>query len=719
MPDVHQVEPSVAFPDELVRLSCVYAAREDRFRLLSIQKKLHDKVQEAAESSHIQYGPILLGSKYNKPGVHFATCSDWSRVYSQACDTALSDSFAYYTREVFPRQELAELVTSLELPRLDHRGAQILGVIHAWQTCLHPYTPKEGLGCSVPDSMLDLVASLLSLTSLILMSHDPMIYTKTALNRLITVWPTIWTWTRTLHTHNMQSHAVRAARIPPRAELDMDSFRKHYTAVFDALRSLNLPTELSALVVETEGMLPEMMATLWIEEAKDPTATLGFRSSELLCAHPLDPQINVDVLKIIINYTKDAPRSLVDLIFGRIKRNLKQPQIDTANLSMDFTFLILVQEEDLRWGSQTLRADILSHPMIVTMIMDVLTLAIDAEPRIPDSKDCLKYLNNSLRLLVILSEGIQTYEFVDKLMATTFLTSIARIVSIRMGDRKQEIREMSTYFNTLLGGTIARFGVYRSLLSNIQRDLVAMEKKYRVLPAVFDRILKHTNPFQSLFDEYRGKPVFLGCGDRQCNLIDDGRNFRRCSGCFFVCYCSRQCQQRHWREHKSLCDNMHSSAAGSRSVRLSGPDMRFIIYMLVNDMAELTPATRLAIDSSLETTTGSVRKMLVLSYDNISGERLETNIINFDDPTAVRQLAERVPQLGELWQSSCSKQSLRASGMGITIPILALLPRGPVCSDPQAMTVRMTVQIQKDDAMGNIMPDGSSGRMHVKPLHYK
>lgn len=417
--------------------------------------------------------------------------------------------------QVFPRQELAELVTSLELPRLDHRGAQILGVIHAWQTCLHPYTPKEGLGCSVPDSMLDLVASLLSLTSLILISHDPMIYTKTALNRLITVWPTIWTWTRTLHTHNMQSHAVRAARIPPRAELDMDSFRKHYTAVFDALRSLNLPTELSALVVETEGMLPEMMATLWIEEAKDPTATLGFRSSELLCAHPLDPQINVDVLKIIINYTKDAPRSLVDLIFGRIKRNLKQPQIDTANLYMDFTFLILVQEEDLRWGSQTLRADILSHPMIVTMIMDVLTLAIDAEPRIPDSKDCLKYLNNSLRLLVILSEGIQTYEFVDKLMATTFLTSIARIVSIRMGDRKQEIREMSTYFNTLLGGTIARFGVYRSLLSNIQRDLVAMEKKYRVLPAVFDRILKHTNPFQSLFDEYRGKPVFLGCGDRQ------------------------------------------------------------------------------------------------------------------------------------------------------------------------------------------------------------
>lgn len=404
-------------------------------------------------------------------------------------------------------------------PNLD---VKLISVIHAWETFLHPHTPRrEELYCSVPNSMLDSIAGLLSLTALSLFASNPNLATSATVNRLTAMWPTIWIWTRTLHMHTMRVHA---ARIAQRAECDMVSFKKQYTAVHHALLGFTqhgLPSKLAALVKETEDVL-QMMTTLWIEEAKDPVAMLGFSSSPLLCSPessdaPQRLEINFPVLERIIKRVKDAPFSLVDLVFGRIKRNLKQPQIDTDNLFKDFSFLA-IQTGDFRRGAQPLRADILAHPMVVTMTVDILTLVIDAKPRISNYKDSVRFTNFGLRLIVNLSQDIRAYELTEKLVGTTFLTSMARIASTyRMWNRADpEMSEMCKYFDKMLGNILVRFGVYRSLLSSIQRDLINMEKNHRDFPMIFLGMREHMKSLQSIFDDYkRDTPVLLSCGNRQ------------------------------------------------------------------------------------------------------------------------------------------------------------------------------------------------------------
>ena len=43
------------------------------------------------------------------------------------------------------------------------------------------------------------------------------------------------------------------------------------------------------------------------------------------------------------------------------------------------------------------------------------------------------------------------------------------------------------------------------------------------------------------------------CGKKECNIP-----FDQCGVCKAVRYCSRRCQQKHWRQHKTLCQAITS-----------------------------------------------------------------------------------------------------------------------------------------------------------------
>ena len=38
-----------------------------------------------------------------------------------------------------------------------------------------------------------------------------------------------------------------------------------------------------------------------------------------------------------------------------------------------------------------------------------------------------------------------------------------------------------------------------------------------------------------------------------CMIKNEGGSFRKCGGCGYVRYCSRECQKKHWKEHKTYC----------------------------------------------------------------------------------------------------------------------------------------------------------------------
>ena len=49
------------------------------------------------------------------------------------------------------------------------------------------------------------------------------------------------------------------------------------------------------------------------------------------------------------------------------------------------------------------------------------------------------------------------------------------------------------------------------------------------------------------------------CGVRACNV----GKLKRCTQCKAVYYCSRDCQTKHWGEHKLACKQLVAAAAAS------------------------------------------------------------------------------------------------------------------------------------------------------------
>jgi hypothetical protein len=53
------------------------------------------------------------------------------------------------------------------------------------------------------------------------------------------------------------------------------------------------------------------------------------------------------------------------------------------------------------------------------------------------------------------------------------------------------------------------------------------------------------------FKQVRGRLIERVCA--KCGMIDETNHFKRCSVCHSVFYCGKECQVKHWKEHKSVC----------------------------------------------------------------------------------------------------------------------------------------------------------------------
>jgi len=61
---------------------------------------------------------------------------------------------------------------------------------------------------------------------------------------------------------------------------------------------------------------------------------------------------------------------------------------------------------------------------------------------------------------------------------------------------------------------------------------------------------------ENYFDE-----ILVGRGCMSCGRVSGTEVLRRCSGCYVVKYCSRECQKKEWRDHKIVCEAFHGDRA--------------------------------------------------------------------------------------------------------------------------------------------------------------
>ncbi|KAF7973070.1 hypothetical protein HWV62_5298 [Athelia sp. TMB] len=397
----------------------------------------------------------------------------------------------------------------------------------AWETFIHRDTPKDVraldyLRIDSSPNPID-VSRLLSVISSSIMKLPLAAGSEfTFLDRLVLMWPSIWTWIQTLHRYQMRSRLSRAGTL--KTGVGWSRTVALYDTIILALRSFtspDLPRRLAVLVEESS--VAQMMAQLWIDEANDPTSRLGFGANQLLCSNK-HPHINADVLRNIIDGAQDGPNGPADLLFSRIKNNLMKVHLDASNLGGDLNLLHAQIEGDsvcCKIGADaaassngspqnrvspptTMQPYILSHPMVTTTMVAILELVVEAESRIKEPEEYFFLLKKVLQIIMALSQKLQAYKVVRQLLGTSFFTLMSRIAPpVQPQTRTQGMNDFLKVSRILLVELIPRFAVYRSYLSDIHHDLITAHKKCRIIPGGhLNKLYSRVKPYRAVCEDY-------------------------------------------------------------------------------------------------------------------------------------------------------------------------------------------------------------------------
>lgn len=317
-----------------------------------------------------------------------------------------------------------------------------------------------------------------------------------------------------------------------------------------------------------------MLAAIWIEEGVDTTAAKGFRASLLLQPQPSRSPESSYILPEIVSQCRGSADNAVGVLLRRIKHNVRQAEPDWTAFRSDAS-LVMDQHERNDTPYKVLREAILSHPAFISTMVDSLSLLVQVKttPPVAESetfRDLLRYPLASIYRHC----QIRGYRSVVHLMGTTIISIIARLAQTHGSDAN-----VVQTCNHLLGAVIGRFSIHRPILLAASENLRATDSPYKMPRGIIGHrlhsLILRVQSWKQILEAQ--PPHALDCGNSQvrstcygfsaqvsymsqCTETDSGHNFRRCSGCKLVQYCSAACQRTHWLEqHKILCSEMCSS----------------------------------------------------------------------------------------------------------------------------------------------------------------
>lgn len=344
---------------------------------------------------------------------------------------------------------------------------------------------------------------------------------------------------------------------------------------------VDIPTPLWTVAAESEGIW-DMMATLWIEEGRDVSGTLGFKASGFIFSSHSNSSTGAlpGVLPQIVANCGGSSDSTVAILLRRIKINAKQAEPDWPSFAQDCQHLMiqLPRERPDTPGCAILRHSLLSHPTFAAVMVGVLSALLAVK-----TSQSLRTKALLLPLLAIARHfGIKGYDCVTQLTGTNIVSIIVGSAQIFGSDEDvveishnllQTIISRFTIYRPVLFATVDHFPLYcdfmtKKLSGRIRQDILALDSRVNDYLEISEMQIQHS--FDCGFPQVR--LVYCDLSTLfsyflKCPVTDSECTFRRCSGCNFILYCSKRCQKKHWREqHKVLCLEMCSSSRGQLSL---------------------------------------------------------------------------------------------------------------------------------------------------------
>ncbi|KAF7976552.1 hypothetical protein HWV62_6207 [Athelia sp. TMB] len=336
--------------------------------------------------------------------------------------------------------------------------------IDKWKALISPHTPAHGAGfnCSPSDPVAVYVQTLLRVFGLRLTGSRQQV--ETAASAILDIWPSIWTWLRTIHVQTQVSKWLLYN------ETEVENCSVAYELLVSILFVLvysNPPTPLSILVGDMKGV-KKMMANIWIEQGRDTSTLLGFKAASYTGTWANYPAPG-PILPQIIDQCQGGVET-VKILFCRLKNNLAQVAVepDWPCFKMDMRLVIAQLSDKTPAAAALLRKSLISHdiPFVETMVDALILLLCDGKPQ--QREEVSEFLQFPLiGIARHLTMTGREYHCASQLNHGTIIALLAKGSITREPNQDEELATLSNQLLKIIG----RFSIYKTFFRALQKNI--------------------------------------------------------------------------------------------------------------------------------------------------------------------------------------------------------------------------------------------------------
>ncbi|KAF7984462.1 hypothetical protein HWV62_14562 [Athelia sp. TMB] len=468
--------------------------------------------------------------------------------------------------KAFPHRELQQHLSKQATRGNLDTEKKYQGAVQAWRKYVVPHTPSEPELASrgiLHDSVAVAMIGLLKQTS-----EDPYRspHPPVASLQLVDIWPTMWIWIQLLHARHVHIRETVESLSEERLELE----RNNYEGIVQSLAfclgagldPMDTANGLTKLVRSTKGVM-EMAAKLWVDEAKDERAFMGFYASCLRSPSLVRIRPQMDRLLIA---SCGGSEETAELSFARILRNFRRtrfqivdlsgPDADKAYKQLHFELcaisdVFLDLSSALFSAYEARRGCAAFFVNVIFSILDPLYL--------PPRLDVVSAALTCLRQYTV---EVKPFSAVRELVESPFFNVITRpSLTTCLAKYPQQAAHVYEHCGNIIK-TMRMFSVYRINIRQLHRSLSHVSEfteKNRTSIATHLRDLRsRLEERHRAYQDYKSKhksPIFC-CGNKL---------------------------ERAWQgDHKVLCNAMSDPTKAFLSFR--DADFRWLAYLITKDI---------------------------------------------------------------------------------------------------------------------------------------
>ncbi|KAJ7150046.1 hypothetical protein C8R43DRAFT_1006142 [Mycena crocata] len=349
------------------------------------------------------------------------------------------------------------------------------------------------------------------------------------------VWPGLWRWSQLIMKHDYclpSYHGYHPSEV--------------YITILGVIEFMRRAETPAKSTIQAEPGVRVLVAKVWALLSRPDHWVSGIRSSGYTGVfNMLRQAMDISNMRHHEDLVEGAGGTLAHLALLVVNFITHVPSQDRKKsvFFLNNALAFIDQTERLRPEFTTC---LMAQGIVRALSIALSDLSVRDGPIDQDSMD------NCFRMLVMKMFNPPGYQWVAEALDAGFLkiivSSLARIRLVT-ADRLEEAMTLILGRNTTYNSVLSRLRVSLAKIPLVDRKLVNILPAWKELSTLVHGRIELLKYYES--EEY---VAMKACDNPQCGKISTKSDFKSCSGCRSVSYCSAECQRADWRRgHRSSC----------------------------------------------------------------------------------------------------------------------------------------------------------------------